>query len=261
MVYALITGASKGIGKAMASNLAARKINLLLIARSEDLLDELSIELSKKYGVEVKYFCIDLANENAAETIFDWVIHNKVAVSILINNAGYGLSGSFEKYTANAHAEMMKVNMISLVKLTSLFLPMLKQQEKSYILNIASAAAYQAVPYLSAYAASKSFVVSFSRGLHYELRKTNVSVTCVSPGGTDTDFAIRAVISKKAMKAGKKLNMTPEKVAAMAVNCMFLRKREAITGFVNKLGAALVWLTPKRLSEKVAASLYADDDK
>lgn len=261
MAYALITGASKGIGKAMAFNLAARKINLLLVSRSENLLSELAIELSKEYQVEVKYLGVDLANENAAETIFDWVMHNNISINILINNAGYGLSGSFEKYTANAYAEMMKVNMISLVKLTSLFLPMLKQQERSYILNISSAAAYQAVPYLTVYAASKSFVLSFSRGLQYELRKTNVSVTCVSPGGTDTDFGNRADISKKAIKAGEKLNMTPEKVAAMAVNSMFMRKKETITGFVNKLGAALVWLTPKRLSEKVAASLYADDDK
>jgi short-subunit dehydrogenase len=256
MSYALITGASKGIGKAIAYNLAVRKINLLLIARSENLLDKISADVSNKYGIEVKHLCIDLANENAAEIIFKWVVKNNIQINILINNAGYGLSGSFEKYTALEHADMMNVNMTSPVKLTSLFLPMLKQQLQSYILNIASSAAYQAVPYLSTYAASKSFVVSFSRALQYELRKTNVSVTCISPGGTDTDFGRRADISKRAFKAGEKLNMDPTEVASIAVNSMFKRKREVITGFINKLGAFMVWVIPKSISEKFAAKLY-----
>ena len=172
MSYALVTGASKGIGKAITYNLAARKFNLLLVARSEDLLKEISIDLSNKFPVQVKYLPVDLADENAAEMIYEWTKKNNIPVNILVNNAGYGLSGGFEKYSAADHAEMMHVNMISLVKLTSLFLPMLKQRSNSYILNIASNAAYQAVPYLSTYAASKSFVVSFSRALQYETRKT-----------------------------------------------------------------------------------------
>ena len=256
MMYALITGASKGIGKAIAYALATKKINLLLVARSKDLLNEIAYDISKKYEIEVTCLPVDLANENAAEIVFEWVIKNNIKINILINNAGYGLSGNFEKYTAQAHAEMMNVNMTAVVKLTSLFLPMLKQQQKSYLLNIASTAAYQAVPYLTTYAASKSFIVSFSRGLQYELRNTNVSVTCISPGGTDTDFGIRADIGRKAINAGKKVNMTSEQVAAIAVTSMFNNKREVITGFINKLGAFLVWLTPKRLSEKVAANLY-----
>jgi short-subunit dehydrogenase len=256
MSYALVTGASKGIGKAIAYNLAARKLNLLLVARSEDLLKEISIDLSNKFLVEVKYLPVDLGDENGAETIHEWTKKNNIPVNILINNAGYGLSGGFEKYSAADHSEMMHVNMISLVKLTSLFLPMLKQQSNSYILNIASNAAYQAVPYLSTYAASKSFVVSFSRALQYELRKTNVSVTCISPGGANTDFGVRANIGKRAIKAGEKFNMDPDEVAAIALDAMFKRKREIITGFINKLGAFLVWLTPKRLSETVAAKLY-----
>src|SRR5712671_4985297 len=107
MSYALITGASKGIGKAIAYNLAIKKINLLLIARSEKLLSEISDDLSKKYEIEVKYLCVHLADENAAEIIFEWVIKNNIQINILINNAGYGLSGNFEKYTAHAHTEMM----------------------------------------------------------------------------------------------------------------------------------------------------------
>ncbi|MDQ6845331.1 MAG: SDR family NAD(P)-dependent oxidoreductase, partial [Bacteroidota bacterium] len=181
MSYALITGASKGIGKAIAFNLAGKKINLLLVARNGELLNEIADELSGKYEVDVKWLNVDLVNEMAAEVIYEWVMKSNVQINILINNAGYGLSGKFEKYTAEAHAGMMNVNMVSLVKLTALFLPVLKKQQQAYILNIASTAAYQAVPYLSTYAASKSFVVSFSRALQFELSKTNVSVTCVSP--------------------------------------------------------------------------------
>jgi len=256
MSYALITGGSKGIGKAIAYYLAEKKINLLLVARSESLLKEVSIALRNNFRIDVKYLCVDLAGENAAEIIFEWVRTQNVTVNILINNAGYGLSGGFEKYSASSHAEMMHVNMVSLVKLTSLFLPMLKQQLRSYILNIASNAAYQAVPYLGTYAASKSFVVSFSRALQYELRKTNVSVTCVSPGGANTDFGTRANIGRRAIKAGEKFNMEPDEVAAIAVKAMFKKRKEVVVGFVNKIGAFLVWLTPKGLSERVAAKLY-----
>ncbi len=178
---------------------------------------------------------------------------------MLINNAGYGLSGPFEKYTADEHAAMMRVNMQVPVALSALFIPQLKEHPKSYILNIASSAAYQAVPGLTVYAASKAFVLHFSRGLAHELRKTNISVTAVSPGGTDTDFANRAKVSAKAVKAGEKLNMTPEAVAKQAISAMYSGKIEVITGFINQLGAALVWLLPKRLTESTAAALYKED--
>ena len=257
MAYALITGASTGIGKSIAYLLAAKNTKLLLVARSETLLKEMSAALPAQYGIDVQYLTIDLAHEDAAESIFSWVNRNNWPVTMLINNAGYGLSGGFEKYTAQDHAAMMQVNMTTLVNLVALFLPLLKKQPgQSYILNIASTAAYQAIPYLSTYAASKSFVVSFSRALKQELKKTNVSVTCVSPGGTDTDFSQRAQVGPKAMKAGEKVNMTPDKVAAIAVDAMLHKKTEVITGFINQLGAFLAWLAPKRLSEKVAADLY-----
>jgi len=102
-------------------------------------------------------------------------------------------------------------------------------------------------------------MLRFSRGLKYELRKTNISVTVVSPGGTDTDFANRAKVGAKGIKAGEKLNMTPAAVARLAVNAMFARKTEIITGFINQLGAFLVWLLPRKLAEKTAAGIYEID--
>lgn len=254
--FALITGASKGIGKCIATELAKRKVNLLLVARSEDLLQKQCLALQAEYEIKAYYMVADLAQPGAPEQIFNWCAEKRFGVEVLVNNAGYGLSGLFELYTAKQHDEMIQVNVAALVQLTALFLPLLKQQKKGYILNIASSAAYQAVPYLSAYAASKSFVLSFSRGLHYELKKTNVSVTCVCPGATDTDFPNRANVGAKGKKAAEKLNMSPEAVAAQAIKAMYAGKTELITGFVNKLGAALAWLAPKAVAEKTAASIY-----
>lgn len=256
MVYALITGASKGIGREIAEQLAARNINVLLVARSGPLLQEAAEALKKKYGIQADWIALDLASPAAPRDLFDQVSARGYRVNILVNNAGYGLSGAFERYTPEEQRDMMQVNMGVPVQLCSLFLPELKTHAKSYVLNIASAAAYQAVPGLSVYAATKAFILSFSRGLRYELRKTPVSVTVVSPGGTDTDFANRAQVGPRAVKAGQKVNMTAADVAAQAVDAMFAGKAELVTGFINKLGAFLVWLLPKGLAEKTAAGLY-----
>lgn len=256
MGVALITGASKGIGKAIAFQLAAKGYDVLLVARNENLLQSVAEEIRSKHKVSVDYFAIDLALGGAAQQLHEWVKTRNYPVSVLVNNAGYGLSGKFDTYSLPDHLQMMQVNMNAVVELTHLFLPQLKQQAQAYILNIASSAAYQAVPYLSLYAASKAFVLQFSRGLNYELKQSSVSITCISPGSTDTDFAVRANVGEKGMKAAKKVNMTPEDVAKIAVNAMFDKKPEVITGFLNKLGAFFVWLLPKRLVENTAAKIY-----
>lgn len=257
--YALITGASKGIGKAIAEELAGRKQNLLLVARTETLLQQLATTLAAQHGITAQYLATDLANPSSPAQISEWISRNGYAVNILVNNAGYGLGGSFEKHAAEENRDMMQVNMNVPVELCNRLLPELKKYPKSYILNIASSAAYQAVPGLSVYAATKSFILSFSRGLKYELRKTGVSVTVVSPGGTATEFADRARLNADIIKKGEKLNMSPETVARLSVDAMFAGKTEIITGFVNQLGAALAWFFPKKLAEITAAGLYHKD--
>lgn len=256
MSFALITGASKGIGRSIAKQLASRKIDVLLLARSENLLIELAEELKKQYAVEAYWLTIDLSKPDASKAIYEWCLEKNYPVNILVNNAGYGLSGDFEKYSREDHLDMLQVNMVAPVELISLFLPQLKRQDKSYILNIGSSAAYQSVPYLGAYAASKAFIVSFTRSLKYELRKTNVSVTLVSPGVTSTDFNTRAHIPGKAARAGEKISMTSDEVAKIAVNSLFRKKTEVITGFITKLTVFMVKLLPKRFVEKTAAGLY-----
>lgn len=257
MTYALITGASKGIGKAIAIELAKRNNNILLVARGNDQLAALAEEIKKDFTVECHFLTIDLSTADAADKVFNWCLENSYTVNILINNAGYGLSGLFSNHTMASYQDMMQVNISTPLALILKMLPILKQQPKAYILNVASAAAYQAVPGLTIYAASKSFMLSASRGIRYELRNTNVSVTAVCPGATDTNFANRAdITNEKAVKAAAKLNMKAEVVAKLAVNGMFAGKAEIITGFVNKLGAFLTVILPKSILEKGAGSIY-----
>ncbi|HVA98522.1 MAG TPA: SDR family oxidoreductase [Bacteroidia bacterium] len=252
---ALITGASKGIGKAIAEVLAKKKIDLLLIARSGDVLKNIAEEFATKYGVKVNFLAADLSLPNAAANIKKWCIENKYDVSILVNNAGYGLWGRFDTLALSEQKNMMQLNMDTLVEMTYEFLPLLKKQSKAYLLNISSTAAYQAVPCLSVYAATKSFVLLFSRGLRYELKKSTVSVTCVCPGATDTSFMDRA--GMEALKAtAAKFNMMPNIVAEKAVEAMFKGKVEVLPGWMNLVSAKLTSFIPKSLTEKIAGNLY-----
>jgi short-subunit dehydrogenase len=256
MPFALITGASKGIGKSIAEQLAARGFDLLLIARSADLLEHVAKEISLATNKNCQWLALDLAEDQAAESVFEYCNKNQFVVSVLVNNAGYGLSGRFEKYSAQEHTDMLRVNIITLTKLTRLFLPSLLKQPAAYILNISSSASYQAVPLLSAYAASKAYVLSFSRGLFQELKNTTVSVTCICPGPTDTNFVNRANVGTKGQKAAERFNMSPQTVARIAVDSLFRRKPEVITGSLNKLSAFFAWLLPKSIVEKIAMKLY-----
>lgn len=256
MKFALITGASKGIGRAIAEEMASHGFNVLLVARSEALLQEVANDISVKYKVATGHLAIDLSNPGAPETIFNWCAEHTYGVVALVNNAGYGLSGPFEKYPLNENIDLMQVNMMAMVRLCQLFLPELRSQPRAYIMNIASSAAYQAVPNLSLYAASKAFVISFSRGLGQELRGSGVTVTCVSPGSTATGFAQRANIGEKGLKTAAKVNMTAGAVAVTAVRSMMAGKAEVIVGGINKLGAFLVWLLPKGLVERTAMKIY-----
>jgi short-subunit dehydrogenase len=260
-MYALITGASKGIGKAMATELAKRKHNLLLVARSGDLLKQIAQDLSQTYQVKVNYLALDLSQVNACDQIKSWCESNQYHVDILINNAGYGLWGWFEKLSLQEQKNMMQLNMNLLVELTYTMLPLLRNTaqnsgKKAYIMNVSSTTAYQAVPTMSVYAASKAFVLSFTRGLRFELQHTPISVTCLSPGATDTDFSDRAKMVDSLKATAEKVNMTPEAVAIAGLNGMFSGSAEVIPGFINAFSAKMTAFTPKSIVEKIAGGIY-----
>lgn len=256
MSYALITGASKGIGRAIAFDLAKRNYDLLLTARSADLLKEVSEEIQQIYPVLIHIMALDLTEHNAPQQLYDWCNENNYQVVILINNAGAGMSGVFQNSSLENNTNLIYLNVIAPTQLCQLFIPLLLQNPQSYILNIASTASYQAIPYLAVYASSKAYIQRFSRSLSQELSGKGISVTCISPGPTDTDWATTASVPAKALKMAARLNMHPSKVAEAAVESMFAKKKEVVPGFVNKLGVFMAWLLPKRISEKVASSLY-----
>lgn len=254
-VYALVTGGSKGIGKAIALQLATKGSSLLLVARNETELKQTAEEIKHKYGVKVDVLAIDLSLANAADEVFKWTTDNNYTINVLVNNAGFGVFGNFTDIPLNEQMRMLAVNTITLVKLCHLFAPILKAQSSAYILNIASTAAFQALPTLALYAASKSFVLSFSRAINYELKSTSVGVTCVCPGPVETNFADRAGLGALD-KIAKKFNMQPAEVAAFALKAMYNKKTEVTPGFTNKIGAFASRILAKRFLEKTAASIY-----
>ena len=260
--YAIITGASKGIGKEIATILAAKGYNLILIARSKSSLEEMSIYLNATYNISVEILVKDLSNLEQVQTTIDWINQKKYNITILVNNAGYGLSGYFDDTKLTDNLNMMHLNMDQLVIFTYHLISIFKKKsEQTYILNIASTTSYQAVPGLSTYAATKAFVLNFSRGLAAELKNTNISITAASPGGTNTGFSERANInSSVAINLAKKLNMEATDVARIAVQSMFAQKKEIVIGKLNKLGVFLAWLLPKSFIENSAKKIYLSKD-
>ena len=255
--FALITGASGGIGYYFAHELARKKHNIIIVARSEDKLRELKNQLVERYQIQCEYVAMDLSVAGAAEQLFKWFTARNYEIDILINNAGYGLFGYFEKQEVSEVNNMMQLNMNTLLELCHIFLPMLKTKPKAYIMNVASTASYQAVPTLSVYAATKAFVVLFTRGLRYELKNTSVSVSCLSPGATSTNFIDRAHLQAIKERADK-FSMSAEAVARIGIDGMLKGKAEIIPGFVNWFSSQLTGFVPKVLTEKIAAGLYKD---
>ena len=256
MAYALITGASKGIGKALAFELAKNKFDILITARSATLLGEVAAAIRMEHDVQVHFLALDLSDQNAPQQLFNWCVENKFPIAVLANNAGFGLSGPFEKIPLAETTNLLQLNIVAPTQLCSLFIPLLKQQTQSYILNTCSSSAYQAVPMLNVYAASKAYILRFTRALKHELSDSPISVTCLSPGPTDTDWAKSANVGEKVLKMADKLNMSPQKVAAVAVRAMLNKRTEVIVGFTNKLGAFMAWLLPDGFIEKTTARLY-----
>ncbi|MEO8147708.1 MAG: SDR family oxidoreductase [Bacteroidia bacterium] len=257
MSYAIITGASKGLGKAISEELASRGYDLLLVARSENLLEAAATELKKKYSINVFFFPCDLTLPGAPQKVYDWCNNQNFEINILINNAGYAVWGLFETRTLEDQLNLMQLNMNALVALSHLFIPTLKKNKKAWLLNVSSTAAFQAVPTMAVYSASKAFVLTFTRALNFELKTSPVHVSCLIPGAVETHFMERAKMD--AMKSyAEKFNMSPQLVAKIAVNAMFKNKLEIIPGFSNRFSAIGTKLLPKKLVEKIAAGIYLD---
>ncbi|MCF3107961.1 SDR family oxidoreductase [Niabella sp. CC-SYL272] len=256
MSYALITGAAKGIGRAIAEALAAKNYQLILVDLDKAHLAKTVDYLRTKYEVTVKPVPLDLSDKYAAEYIFRQTEFYHPRLQIVVNNAGYGLNGAFETLALEQQLNIIDVNIKAQLRIAHLFIPVLKNIPHAYLLNVGSTTSYQSVPFLAIYAASKAFVLSFTRSLRQELKGTSISVSCLSPGSTDTDFVNRAGMAAHTRKIANRFNMTPQKVARIALNGMFKGKAEIIPGFTNRLNAILPKFFPKTVTERIAAGIY-----
>jgi uncharacterized protein len=255
MAFALVTGSSGGIGLSIAKELASLKYDLLLVARSESKLKVLQEEIKSQYKVTVQYLVCDLSQRNAADGVIQWA--TAYEVQILVNNAGFGIWGNLDQNSAEDLHQLIQLNQVVLMELCKGFVPQLKKRSgKTYILNIGSTAAYQAVPGMAVYSASKAFVVSFTRALRWELKDTNISVTCFSPGTTTTGFMDRALMDDVMKQKAEKVTMTADEVARIGVKGMFAGKAEVIPGFINWISVKMVSFVPKYLTEAIAFNLY-----
>ena len=255
MTHTLITGASGGIGYALAKEFAANKHNLILVARSEDKLLNISKELSDKFGIGIVVLVADLTKENAAQEVFDETVKRSLTVDILVNNAGFGDYAFFHNSDWNKQKQMIDLNIIALTNFTYLFGSEMKKHGYGRILNIASMAALFAIPYFSTYCATKAFVLNFSQAVNEELRGTGVSVTALCPGPVDTGFENAANLKyTKTFMIGA---YSPEKIAKAGYRSTIKGKPVQFGGFVVGLLNFVSRSLPRKLVTKIAKKQMA----
>ncbi len=249
--WALITGASTGIGRELAWVFAENGFHLALLARNEARLRELAAECERAHQVQTRVLARDLARPNAADEIFDAL--RDTPVEVLVNNAGFGCYGPFAQSDLRVQTDLMQVNMIALVQLTHRFLEPMIARGRGRVLNVASVAAFLPGPTVNVYYASKAFVFSFSYALAEELEGTGVTVTTLCPGSTRTEFFDRANIH---MNRPWPL-MDARKVAEVGYRATMKGRRVAIPGWSNKLICAVVKRVPPRLPARMVKKVHA----
>ena len=239
----LITGASSGLGLEFAKLFAAAGHPLALSARREDKLQELAAQLRAAHGIAVTVLPLDLAQPGAAPKLAQAVADAGLQIEILVNNAGFGAFGEFVKTELRDTTEMLQLNVTALAELTRLFLPQMLARGRGRILNVGSVAGFVPGPYMSAYYASKAFVGSFSQALGEELRGTGVTVSCLCPGPTATEFGQRG--SMKPMKAPRSWRMGALEVAQAGFDGLMQGRSLIIPGFSNNLIVCAVKFLPR----------------
>lgn len=250
---ALITGASSGIGKALAENFAGDAYDVVLAARSVKKMEGQAAELQKHYSITATVIAADLESNDGAARLHTDVKSRGMVLSALVNNAGYGVFGEFKDLALEPQLNMMELNINALVVLTKLFLPDLLLT-KGHILNTASIASFQPDPYWAVYGATKSFVLSFSEAIAAELENTGVSVTVLCPGPTASGFVDKAGAHSSALVNGKKLPTSAE-VAAKGYRAMKRGQRVYIPGIMNWLLAHSTRFAPRNLVTKIAKTM------
>lgn len=244
----LITGASTGIGAAFARKLAARGRNVLLVARSEDKLIALCNELGRLTSIRAQYVALDLREPDAGAQLLEETKKRELEIEMLINNAGFGSMGDFVKLDLERELEMIQLNIRAVVDLTYRFLGPMRERKRGTIINVASTAAFQAVPYMATYAATKAFVLSFSEAIGEENRVHGIHVMALCPGVTETNFFDAAKIDRPPMRTIQ----TAEEVVDAALRGLARQKSLVISGWTNWLTVEAERFVPRSMVTKVA---------
>jgi uncharacterized protein len=239
----LITGASTGIGAALADVFAEHGHDLLLVARNREKLQARATEIEQKHKVKVAWFTEDLADPGGPARVHRTVSAEGLDVENLVNNAGVGLYGKFVNTDLDAELKMIQLNVTSVVELTKRFLPAMVRNERGRILNVASTAAFVPGPWMSIYYATKAFVLSFSEAIDYELRPKGVTVTTLCPGPTESEFKVRA--GSERSRLFESLLMDAPTVARAGYDGMMKGKTLVVPGLRNKLIPVAARLIPR----------------
>ena len=244
----LITGASAGIGAAFARKLAARGRNVLLVARSEDKLIALCNELGRLTSIRAQYVVLDLRDPESGAQLFEETKKRELEIDMLINNAGFGSMGEFLKLDLDRELQMIQLNVRAVVDLTHRFLGPMRERKRGTIVNVASTAGFQGVPYMATYAATKAFVLSFSEAIGEENRLHGIHVMALCPGVTETNFFEASKIDRPPMRTIQ----TAEEVVDTALRALGRQKGVVISGWTNWFTIAAERFVPRSMVTKVA---------
>jgi uncharacterized protein len=251
---ALVTGASAGLGVGFARQLATEKKHLVLVARRLDKLEELAAELRKLHGIQVFVEASDLSVPGAVKILMARLKIQNLEVDCLINNAGFGLNGNFAELDADKQAAMITLNCTALTELCRAVLPAMIARKSGQILNVASAAAFQAGPFMAVYYASKAYVLSFSEALHDEVKQHGIHVSALCPGATATEFFAEANMGGSVLA---KMARGPDQVVADGLRALRNNKAFVVSGIMNKLLVQSTRFAPRFITRKIAKSLQS----
>ena len=257
---ALVTGASDGIGLEFSDILAARGYDLVLVARREDKLNEVSAKLSEKYGVNCIVIAADLSVPQAAQTLFQRTCEQNLQIDFLVNNAGLLHNGAFTELSLDEQERMITVNVLALTSLSHLYANDMATRKKGYILNLASLAAWMAIPNQNVYAATKAYVLSFTQALANEMKAANngVVVSALCPGYTATKMMDNPDQGAK-LRIAPNMMMSAKDVAEAGIKGCLVGKSAIVPGVANKITAAITRLFSKTLLTKLVGSFYRNN--
>ena len=251
---ALITGASSGIGSALARQFAADGYDVVLVARSGAPLDALAVEISHAHGVRARVLPADLAEAGAPRRMFDDLEHAGIAIDVVVNNAGFGLRGRVAQLSVERQLQMIQLNATALTELTCLFISGMLERNTGGVLNVGSTAAFQPGPLMAVYYATKAYVVSFTEALAEEVSGSALRVSCLAPGPTATAFAGKADMTQSRLFK-LAMPMQAAEVARIGYEGWKRGKVIVVPGLTNRFGVFMVRLAPRAMVRKLARQL------